>query len=244
MISAKDNGYWAMEYLSNIELYYSETEKFSGNSVTINGDDFRHITKVMRHSTGDEIYVTNGGGKIFQSEISSVGKTDLTALVKKEYSYENKFRDITFCIPRLKNPDRFEFMIEKSVELGITNFLVFDSERAVAKTSRIQRWNKIALAAMKQSLRSYLPEIKEANSLKEVVKHKVEIILFEQNAEKNISSLKIVPGKKYFFIFGPEGGLGDEELKLVDKGHIYNLTENRLRTETAVAMCAAVLANK
>lgn len=228
-------------YLSNIELYYSEPQNFLANSVIIDGDDFYHIAKVMRHSAGDEIYVTNGCGKIFQSVISSIGKTNLTAFIKKEYSYKNKLADITFCIPKLKNPDRFEFALEKSVELGITNFIIFNSSRTVAKGAKLERWNKIALAAMKQSLRSYLPVISEVNSFSELLKLNDEVIFFEQNAENEISALNISQGKKYFFVFGPEGGFDQEELSLVNEDQIYNLAENRLRTETAVVKFASVL---
>ena len=242
MILADHNGYLELEHLSNIELYYSEPEKFSAEFVTIDGDEFYHITKVMRHKTGDEIYVTNGRGKIYQTKLSSILKTELKVEIKKEYSYENKFRDVLFCIPKLKSADRFEFALEKSVELGITNFIVFASKRSVAKGTKIERWEKILLSAMKQSLRSYLPEVNEIGSLAEIANMDGEIVLFEQNSEKNLRELKIKPDKKYIFVFGPEGGLDEEELNLVGESQIYNLAENRLRSETAVINAASILA--
>lgn len=228
-------------YLSNIELYYSEPSNFAGNSATIIGDDFRHITKAMRHKIGDEIYVTNGKGKIIQSEITSITKQEVRTTRRKEYVYENNFKNIFLCIPKLKSPDRFEFVLEKSVELGITNFIVYNSKRTVAKGTKMDRWNKIVISAMKQSLRSFLPVITECNSFEEVIKLKGEIILFEQNSGNNISDLRISPDKNYHFVFGPEGGLDSEEINLVSKQQIYNLAENRLRSETAIIKLASIL---
>ncbi len=147
------------KYLSNIELYYSSQIKNKNEIIINEAEDFKHIVKVMRHSIDDEVYVTNGEGKIFKSKISEINKNSLTAIIEDTMEYENKFSNITFCIPKLKSPDRFEFALEKCVELGITNFIVFDSERTVAKGNKIERWNKILISAMKQSLRSYLPKI-------------------------------------------------------------------------------------
>jgi 16S rRNA (uracil1498-N3)-methyltransferase len=229
-------------YLSNIELYYSEPKNFTEDTATIGGDEIEHITKVMRHKIGDEIYLTNGLGKIFSAELISISKSEGKAQIRKEYNYQNKYKNITFCIPKLKSHERFEFALEKGVELGVTNFIIYESVRSVAKGSKIDRWRKITLSAMKQSLRSYLPVVDEINSLNDIAKMDSEIILFEQNAAKNIKDLKIKSDKKYTFVFGPEGGLDQKELDLVRNGQIYNLAENRLRSETAIINAASILA--
>src|ERR1039457_4139812 len=220
-------------YLSNIELYYS-SDRINDNEFLIDGEDFNHIIKVMRHSLQDIIYITDGRGNIFESKITSINKDSLTAAPIKSYQYENAKQNICFCIPKLKNPDRFEFTLEKSVELGITNFIVFESRRTVSKRVKLERWNKILLAAMKQSLRCFLPEIKIVSSIKEILEFDGEKIGFEQNSTNMINDLKIIPGVKYYLIFGPEGGLDKDELELFNPENIYNLAENRLRTETAI----------
>ena len=231
-----------MKYLSGIELYYCLQEKITGNTVSISDDDYKHIVKVMRHSVGDEIYVTNGYGKIFLTETKDIDKNSLTAVVKKVFDYENKMGNIFFCVPKLRYSDRFEFALEKCTELGITNFIIFDSERAIHKSDKKERWEKIVLAAMKQSLRSYLPEI-TVNSLKNIYNLDGNKIILEQNSGKRISQLKINPEEKYYFIFGPEGGFTNEELELFNKNDFYSLADNRLRTETAVIKCASILEN-
>ncbi len=230
-----------LQYLSNIELYYSPNDGKS-NSFSILGNEFKHSIKVMRHSAGDEIYVTDGKGKIFLTIIKEIKKGSLIASIKKILQYENDFSNIFFCVPKLKSNERLEFALEKCTELGITNYIVFDSERAVHKSDKKERWGKIVLAAMKQSLRSYLPNIDVINSVNGILKLDGRKILLEQNSEKKISELKINKNKKYYFIFGPEGGFIKEELSLFDEK--YKLAENRLRTETAIIKCASIIMEK
>lgn len=213
------------------------------NTTRIDGDDFKHIIKVMRHKPGDEIFVTNGLGKIFKGQISSIQKNDLNIGMGEELNFINKFKNITFCIPKLKNTDRFEFALEKSVEMGITNFIIYSANRSVAKGSKLDRWNKIVLAAMKQSLRSYLPNLNEVENPGNIYKQSGEVFVFEQNSKLNVNDLELNSAKNYYFLFGPEGGLDESELALTDENHKINLAENRLRTETAIVKFAAIVTN-
>jgi 16S rRNA (uracil1498-N3)-methyltransferase len=131
--------------------------------------------------------------------------------------------------------------LEKCAELGITNFIIFESKRTISRGNKTDRWNKILISAMKQSLKCYLPDIKVVNSVKEIFSLNGGKIGFEQNSSNKIGSLKIIPDVNYYFIFGPEGGLDTDELELFDPENIYNLAENRLRTETAIIKVACLL---
>ena len=195
----------------------------------------------MRHSDNDIIFITDGKGNIYESQITSLNKYSLSALPINTYSYENIKRNIFFCIPKLRNPDRLEFALEKCTELGITNFIIFESKRTISRGKRTERWNKILISAMKQSLRSYLPEIQTVVSVNEIFSFTGEKIVFEQSTSNRFSNLKINPGINYYFIFGPEGGLDIDELRMSVPENIYNLAENRLRTETATIKAASLL---
>ena len=168
MNNLKDNGFLILARLSNIELYYSSEEHISDETISLVGDEFKHAVKVMRSKTGDTIFITNGNGLIFKTGILSINKEKLSTNIIETIKTENKFKNIFFCIPKLKNPDRFGFAIEKCVELGVTNFIIFESKRTIAKGTNIKRWEKIALAAMKQSLRAFLPIIKLVKNLSEI----------------------------------------------------------------------------
>jgi len=226
--------------LSNIELYYSSEENISDETISLVGDEFKHAVKVMRAEISDTIYFTNGTGLIFKTEILLIKKDKLSAKIIETIKSKNKFENIVFCIPKLKNPDRFKFAIEKCVELGVTNFIIFESKRTIAKGMNIKRWEKIILAAMKQSLRAYLPKIKLMNNLSDIAESNGEKIIFEQNAERKFQ-FEFEMDKKYFLIFGPEGGLTEDELKLFDTDLIYSLSNHRLRSETAIVKVASLI---
>src|ERR1035437_6568329 len=228
------------QHFSNIELYYSPGGIIN-NKIFVEGEDFNHIIKVMRHSERDILYITDGKGNIYKSHINKINKNSLSAVPHKTYQYENIKQNIFFCIPKLKNVDRFEFALEKCVELGVTNFIIFESRRTISRGEKTDRWNKILISAMKQSLRCYLPEFKVVNSIKNIFSLDGEKIGFEQNSYKKISAIKIIPDVNYYFIFGPEGGLDKDELELFNPENIYNLADNRLRTETAVIKAASLL---
>ena len=228
------------DILTSIELYYSPAEKINNNQVIIDGEEFKHAVQVMRNSVGEIIYITNGAGLIFKCEVISIEKKILKAKVMEEIKRENNLGNVYFCIPKLKNPDRLKFAIEKSIELGISNFILFESERTISKSSNINRWEKIALAAMKQSLHSYLPSIKVINSFNDLLDFKGEKILFDQGASEKFS---FINGREenYYFILGPEGGLTEKEIKLFKDAKLFSLGDYRLRSETAILKCASLL---
>ncbi|MFO7448318.1 MAG: RsmE family RNA methyltransferase [Ignavibacteriaceae bacterium] len=227
--------------LSNIELYYTAPEFIKGDYAIISADDFSHITRVMRHTINDEIYLTDGKGKIFFSRIDEIKKDYLSVKILNSYSYPNTLANIYFCIPKIKSADRFEFALEKCVELGITKFIIYESRRSFKKGDKEGRWKKILVSAMKQSLLSYLPEISTVSSIDEIIKYPGTKIILDQNADNPLTSFKPDNNHSYYFIFGPEGGLTLEELEMVESNNRYKLTSNRLRTETAIITCAAVI---
>lgn len=238
---AEENFYLNQEYLSNIELYYSSD--ISDGYIQISEEESKHLVKVMRHGVGDKLNITDGLGRIFKSEIIETCSTSVTARILNVINYKNQFAEITFCIPRLKSSDRFDFALEKCVELGITNFVVFNSERSIAKGEKLDRWNKIARSAMKQSLRTYLPSISFIQSIQHLNEIEGDKFIFDQNSTLSFTELvnsdRLISEKPSMFIFGPEGGLTENEIYQLDDAVLVKLTPNRLRSETAIITAAA-----
>lgn len=228
-----------MEYLSNIELYYSVYPDFS-----LVDDEAKHITKVMRHKPSDIIYITDGKGSIIKAEIVSVGKEQVTVNKLQTYNYQNENDNVFFCIPVLKNPDRLSFALEKSIELGITNFIFYLPEKGLKKEIKIERYSRIGFAAMKQSLRAYLPVFQEINCLNLLDKYNADILYFDQKGERNIFEFELDRDKKTIFVFGGEGGFSENEIKYLNAKQSLTLTVNRLRSETAIISAAAYLTIK
>lgn len=228
-----------MEHLSDIELYYAPKELIAEEQLILTGDEFHHSVNVMRNSVGDTIFVTDGKGSIFTSKISSISVNQLSANIIERRVFENKANNIWFCIPMLKNPDRLKFAFEKCVELGITNFILFSSRFTLSKKAKPEKFQKTILAAMKQSLRAFLPQITSA-SFNEIIQFDGVKVIFEQNAKLDFDG-KADLDKPTYYLFGPEGGFDKNEIESVEQEKRYSLSTNRLRSETAIIKCASLL---
>jgi 16S rRNA (uracil1498-N3)-methyltransferase len=230
-----------LEHLSNIELYYCSHLSTDETSFQIIDEEYHHAIKVMRNKVGDKIYATDGNGKIYEGSINSIDKKSIFVDVSKHHSYKNRLKNFTFCIPNLRNPDRFKLALEKCTEMGITNFVLFNSERSVSKGFNLERINKILLSAMKQSLQSYLPNVKIFDSVFSFDKLKSIKILFEQNSNNKFMNQVFDESMDYYLIFGPEGGFSEKEILDINPAFILNIADNRLRSETAIIKVAALL---
>ena len=239
MITHTQNGYLTLEHLSNIELYYTLPSLINEAEIILEEEEFHHCANVMRNSVGDVLFVTDGEGRLYETEIQRISAKELFAKIKKKSEFENKSKDIWFCIPSIKNPDRLKFAFEKSVELGITNFILFTSRYSVSRKPKSEKFEKTVLAAMKQSLRTYLPKIisKEFSDIFQLGGTK---ILFDQNAEK-IFDRTLEFKRPVYFLFGPEGGFDEKEITQVDFSNRFSLSSKRLRSETAIIKCASLL---
>lgn len=229
---------------SNTEFYFSDPKNISGNIIKVFNEEVKHIVKVMRHSIGDKIYITDGKGNIFNAELINVEKKVLLLKILTRYQQKNLFGNISFFIPILKASDRFEFALEKCVELGITNFKIFSAEKSNIRGIKLDRWNKILISAMKQSLHSFQPKIEfvELEKLNNNSKHN---LVFEQNVDISfktfLSDNKIKITDKINLFFGPESGLVQKDIDKINNPIFLKLTENRLRSETAIVTAASVI---
>jgi 16S rRNA (uracil1498-N3)-methyltransferase len=239
MTMHEQNGYLILAHLSDTELYYTPSECVESEKIILKGDEFHHAVNVMRNSVGDSLHITDGEGTIFRSEIFNVTKSNLTAAIKDKIIYENLASNIWFCIPQLKNPDRLKFAFEKCAELGITNFVLFNSKHTIPKKISVEKFKKTTLSAMKQSLRAFLPNI-VASSYNEIIKLPGTKMLFDQNA-KSVFDGNVDIKKTTYFLFGPEGGFDEIEINSINTDERFCLSANRLRSETAIIKCASLL---
>jgi 16S rRNA (uracil1498-N3)-methyltransferase len=239
MTTHKQNGYSILMLLSDIELYYSSAQLVENEKIFLDADEFHHAVNVMRNSIGDLLYITNGEGTIYKTKIEEIKKSKLSAAIQEKFKYENRVENIWFCIPQLKNPDRLKFAFEKCVELGITNFILFSSKHTISKRINPDNFQKTALAAMKQSLRAFLPKIISTN-FDEIIKSPNNKFLFDQNA-KSVFDGKVNINEPLYLLFGPEGGFDESEIKIINSDDRFSLSSNRLRSETAIIKCASLL---
>jgi 16S rRNA (uracil1498-N3)-methyltransferase len=239
--------YLVQDSLSNIQFYYTQPDLIQESSLIISGEEVQHIARVMRNKVGDTLNITDGKGNHYISRIERIDKKVIHCSITSKHSFTNNFINLIVCIPRLKNADRFEMALEKCVELGITRFIIYESERTTGKGDKSERWQKIALAAMKQCQRTFLPEVKYMKSIMDLNKLDSKKMLFEQNAEMELNKLlhekMLNMNDEYILIFGPEGGFSKNEMERIENTVLVNMNTNRLRSETAIISAVSIITN-
>tara|TARA_B110000046_G_scaffold63705_2_gene71184 strand:+ start:1162 stop:1869 length:708 start_codon:yes stop_codon:yes gene_type:complete len=222
-----------------MQLFYNSTIDKNTLQITFDKIESRHIVKVLRKKEGDAIYITNGKGQVFNCKITIANdKKCLVSILGKEEKKQFKDYYLHVAIAPTKNNDRLEWFIEKATEIGIdeiTPIICQNSERKIIKKERLE---KIIVAAMKQSLKFYLPKLNEAVSFSEFLKKKqkgdIYIAHCEESEKKYLKSV-IKPKDSVTILVGPEGDFTVTEIsESIAKNHIpITLGINRLRTETA-----------
>jgi 16S rRNA (uracil1498-N3)-methyltransferase len=206
-----------------------------------------HCTRVLRLEQGAPVFLTDGKGNLFDCKIQIADPKKCIVKVTgvhKECGKRSFFLHI--AIAPTKSTDRFEWFLEKATEIGIdeiTPLLTAHSERKSAKTERLQ---KVMIAAMKQSLKMYLPALNEVIPIKKFVGQPFSGQKFIAYCEKEKTvELKQIyrPGENALVLIGPEGDFSPEEVEIAERNGFIpvSLGPSRLRTETAgIVACATV----
>jgi len=213
----------------------------------LRGEESQHCTKVLRKKAGDEINATDGAGNLITARITATGKDFCEASIEKTIHFEAPVHGITVAVAPTKNTDRIEWLTEKLVEIGVSEIVPVacaHSERKVLKTERLK---KIALSAMKQSLKFYLPRIKELTDFKDFIHQPGTSNRFIGYCETENTQhilLQSFTHSHTTVLIGPEGDFSPPEVEMAKKAGFVpvSLGASRLRTETA-AMVAATMIN-
>ena len=234
--------------------FFVKENQISNNKIEIVGDDVNHITNVLRMKQGEILKVCNQEtGENYIAEIINAQKNSVTCEIqeKLEETAESNV-DITLYqgLPKF---EKMELIIQKNTEVGVNAIVPVIMERTVVKldekqaSKKLERWQKIAEIAAKQSMRDRIPKIKNiikinkiSDSLKE---EKFDTILVAyENEEKTmlkeeLKKLESSKDKKYKIarIIGPEGGISEKELEQLNNlgAKCVSLGRRILRTETA-----------
>lgn len=201
-------------------------------------NDSRHCIKVLRKAKGDNIQVLDGKGHIFTCKIEDANpkKCGLTILSTEKYAPPK--RTIKIAIAPTKNAERIEWFVEKAVEIGVSEIYLFSSENSERSFQKIERLERIAISALKQSLHTYMPKIYAIQPLTSLLNQ----VAFQTNQKlighltdeaKELSQMKIAD--EVLLLIGPEGDFSEMEVALAQKSGFQpvKLGESRLRTETA-----------
>lgn len=229
-----------------MQLYYHPLIDEKTTSFYFDKEESKHLIRVLRKSSGDTILITNGKGICFTGElINSDEKKCQISVINAEKNEKHWPYYLHVAIAPTKMNDRMEWFVEKATEIGvdeITPLICGRSERKEIKTDRLV---KVAISAMKQSLKYTLPKINEAISFVNFIKKNSDgIRLIAHCEESNKTELtKLEKKVNYTVLIGPEGDFSAAEIDLALQ-HQYiplSLGKSRLRTETAgVFICNAI----
>jgi len=227
-----------------MQLFYSTRIEY--DNILLDEEESRHCVKVLRLRQGDTLYLTDGKGNLYRCVLAKADPARCVLEIEdtqKEVGRRNYYLHI--AIAPTKNADRLEWFVEKAVEAGIDRITPIICDRSERKHLRLDRLRHIAVSAMKQSIKTYLPEIMEPVDLGNFVTQ-------EFNGEKYICHCmegeKVAPSHPFkpasaLILIGPEGDFTIKEAELATAQGFLPLTlgPSRLRTETAgLAACMAV----
>jgi 16S rRNA (uracil1498-N3)-methyltransferase len=218
-----------------------------GEVLHIKGEIFHHITNVLRHKIGEKLSVCDGKGMVFDVVLKSMHKDYVEAKVEQLYPSVNEPQLQLTLFQGLPKGEKFEWIIQKAVELGVYEIVPIITQRCVVKVKedfikkKLPRWQKIAMEAAQQSERGMVPQIHPPLSLKQAIDHSknldLRIIPYEGEKITSIRDLKKEkPEIKSCGVWiGPEGGFELEEIHLAKEKGITPITLGTriLRTETA-----------
>lgn len=231
--------------------FFTPKELINGDVAKITGDDVKHIYKVLRISEGEKVILNNCEGIEYLAEVTYVGKQEVLLEILEKLDLNNESDIKIYLFQGLPKAQKMDLIVQKGTELGINEFIPVITHRVDVKLrgefKKLDRLNRIALEAAKQSKRSIVPKVSEPLEFEEMLERINSLDLFivpYENANnfgiktlinqlrKGESTEKI---KSVGIFVGPEGGIEEFEIeKLNEKGaHIVTLGKRILRTETA-----------
>lgn len=237
--------------------FFVEESKIAGNVCTIDGDDVKHIYKVLRLKDGDKVNINNCKGVEYIGEILEVNKKEVKVNLIEKVHLNNESPMEVHLFQGLPKAAKMDLIAQKCTELGVSEITPIITERVVVKGNetsefkKVDRWNRIALEACKQSKRSIIPTINqpiEFQGLMEALKDfDLVIVPYENQENQGIryvkSQVKDKEIKKAAIIIGPEGGFEESEIQALKEAgsFIVTLGPRILRTETAGFVALSLL---
>ncbi|MBR5930852.1 MAG: 16S rRNA (uracil(1498)-N(3))-methyltransferase [Lachnospiraceae bacterium] len=236
--------------------FFVEPEQITGQEVIITGSDVNHIRNVLRMKAGEEVLVSDGEGLDRHCRITEITPDEIRCEVLDTEAARSESPVKFYLFQGLPKSDKFEQIIQKSVELGVYEIIPVETARSVVRyddkkqKNKRERWQKIAESAAKQSNRGIIPEVKEVLRFDAALDYAadLDLILIPYENYKDMKATREVigtirPGMRVGIFIGPEGGFETDEVDRAMKAKAVpiSLGNRILRTETAPLMLLSVL---
>ena len=234
--------------------FYVPNPHIEKEMLKIEGNEVRHIRRVLRLKVGDNLSVFDGSGREYEGTIVEEDPSAVMVMVQNILSSKTESHlEITLAQSMVKG-EKMDYLIQKATELGVKEIIPFFSYRSVPlldkskRLKRYHRWERIAVEASKQCGRGVVPKIEPLKDYSEMLQtaplDSFRLILWERGGESLKEVLKeSKEKKKVFFIVGPEGGMSDEEVEHAKRAGFIPVTLGRriLRSETASLCLLSIL---
>ena len=231
-----------------IKRFFANSDDFDGSNIKIYGEEFNHMTKVLRHKVGYKIVVNLDDGKDYNCTLTQISPDYAVANVDSITENECKAKASVTLFQALPKGDKFDLIVQKCVELGVENITPFLSRYTNESKFNLARSQRIALEACKQcgrSRKAQIGELTDFDGLLDSLKGYDVIIMPYENAKVGkIGNVKgLESEKKIALIIGSEGGFCQEEVDKVKAmgGEIVSLGKRILRCETASIVAASLI---
>ena len=233
---------------------FVSADRVCGGSLTLEPSDAQHVSRVLRMQPGDGITVCCDNGRAYRCVLDAVGKKDVTARILSEEPFDNEPSVFVTVYAGLSKGDRFDYLIQKCVECGVSHIVPFLSRFCVARPEerdlekKRQRFARIALEASKQCQRSRAVTVGEIVPFERAAAMAAgagcDLILYEKENRQSLSAALCAAAGSgtYSVITGPEGGFAEDEVRLAvaSGASCVSIGPRILRCETApvAAVCA------
>jgi 16S rRNA (uracil1498-N3)-methyltransferase len=219
----------------------------SENRYQLNESEAKHCCGVLRLSVNDLINLIDGKGNFYTAKIVELSaKRCIVDIVDVKHNYEERNYKLHIAIAPTKSIDRFEWFLEKATEIGIDEITPIICEHSERQVLKIERAEKIIIAAAKQSIKAFLPKINEAVSFKKFISQDFDgkkLIAHCDSGKKTLLQKAISSNENVLILIGPEGDFSPNEIEFARQNNFteISLGTSRLRTETAgVHACSTV----
>ncbi|MDF2179482.1 16S rRNA (uracil(1498)-N(3))-methyltransferase [Aliiglaciecola sp. CAU 1673] len=221
--------------------------------ISLSPDAINHIGNVLRLRSGQPVVLFNGDGNEYPATLIEVGKRHVSAMIDAKLSVSCESPLGIHLGQAVSKGDRMDFVLQKSVELGVTDITPLTSERSVVKlseerwTKKHEQWQKIIAGACEQCGRNRLPTLHPVMSLSQWTQQSTQQLRLTLDPRAELKMDQLHPPKEGIrLLIGPEGGLSDQEVYQAQQhGFIgIQLGPRVLRTETAALTAIAALQSR
>tara|TARA_R110000868_G_scaffold17603_2_gene76854 strand:- start:4387 stop:5094 length:708 start_codon:yes stop_codon:yes gene_type:complete len=229
-----------------MQLFYNPNIDATTENFSFDKEESKHIIKVLRKKDTDILHVTNGLGDLFETEITLASDNKCTVKIISATKKAPSKVHLHLAVAPTKMNDRYEWFLEKATEIGVQEITPIICDHSERKVVNQERFEKIILAAMKQSNELYLPKLNNAITFKEFVKQKnkgLQLIAHCEETDKKSLKSVLKVNENITLLIGPEGDFSEKEIALAIGSQFIPVTlgTTRLRTETAaIVACHSV----